>query len=226
MSMDAVVIMAKAPEAHKVKTRLTPPLDPETASDLYCCFLLDKLEQVKGLNGMTDNYPMVAYTPHDRANFFKGILPSGFTLVPQTGGHLGERLANVSGYLFERGYEKVVILDSDSPNLPTGYIYDGMRCLDETDAVIGPCLDGGYYLIGLSTHMPGLFQDIPWSTSRVTELTMENAVHMGISVSLINEWYDVDTVEDLLRLKRDLEKPLDGSFFCRNTYRMVSKMDI
>lgn len=223
MSMDAVVIMAKAPEAHMVKTRLTPPLDPGTASYLYCCFLLDKLEQVRGLN---DIYPMVAYTPHDRVNFFKGIRPAGFTLMPQTGGHLGERLANVSGYLFEHGYEKVVILDSDSPNLPTGYIYDSMRCLDKTDAVIGPCLDGGYYLIGLSTHMPELFQDIPWSTPRVTELTMEKAVNMGISVSLIDEWYDVDTVEDLIRLKRDLEKPLDGSFLCRNTYRMVSKMDI
>jgi rSAM/selenodomain-associated transferase 1 len=223
MSVDAVVIMAKAPEAYKVKTRLTSRLDPETASELYCCFLLDKLEQVRGLN---DIYPMVAYTPHDRADFFKGILPAGFTLIPQTGGHLGERLANVSGYLFEHGYEKVVILDSDSPNLPTRYIYDGMRCLDDTDAVIGPCLDGGYYLIGLSTHMPALFQDIPWSTPRVTELTLKKAANMGISVSLIDEWYDVDAVEDLLRLKRDLEKPFDGSFLCRNTHRMISKMDI
>lgn len=223
MSMDAVVIMAKAPEAHMVKTRLTPSLDPETASDLYSCFLLDKLEQVRGLN---DIHPMVAYTPHDRADFFKGILPAGFTLMLQAGSHLGERLANVTGYLFEQGYEKVVILDSDSPNLPTGYIYDSLRCLNKTDAVIGPCLDGGYYLIGLGTHMPGLFQDIPWSTPRVTELTLENAVNMGISVSLIDEWYDVDTVEDLLRLKRDLEKPLDGSFFCRNTCRMVLKMDV
>ncbi|NOR46927.1 MAG: DUF2064 domain-containing protein, partial [Methanosarcinaceae archaeon] len=49
----------------------------------------------------------------------------------------------------QQGYEKVVILDSDSPNLPSKYIYDGLECLDKTDAVIGPCLDGGYYLIGL-----------------------------------------------------------------------------
>jgi rSAM/selenodomain-associated transferase 1 len=223
MSMDAVVIMAKAPEAHKVKTRLTPPLDPKTASQLYYCFLVDKLEQVKGLN---DIFPMVAYTPQEYANFFKGILPAGFTQIPQTGSNLGERLANISGYLFEHGYEKVVILDSDSPNLPTGYIDDSMRCLDKTDAVIGPCLDGGYYLIGLSTHMPALFQDIPWSTPRVTELTLKKAANLGISVSLIDEWYDVDAVEDLLRLKRDLEKPFDGSFLCRNTHRMISKMDI
>ncbi len=226
MSMDAIVIMAKAPDAHMVKTRLIPPLDPETASDLYYCFLLDKLEQVRGLNGMDDICPVVAYTPNDRAAFFEGILPAGFTLIPQTGGHLGERLSNVSGYLFKHGYEKVVMLDSDSPNLPTEYIYDGMRYLDEKDAVIGPCLDGGYYLIGLGKHMPGLFQDIPWSTPRVTELTMEKAAGMGISVSRIDEWYDVDTVEDLLRLKRDMVKPLDGSFLCRNTYRKVSKMDI
>ena len=84
---------------------------------------------------------MVAYTPNDSANFFKTILPAGFTLIPQTGDHLGERLANVSISLFEQGYEKVVILDSDSPNLPSGYIYDGLECLDKADAVIGPCLD-------------------------------------------------------------------------------------
>ena len=218
--MDAVVVMAKAPEPFKVKTRLTPPLDPKIASDLYHCFLLDKLEQVRGLEGVC---PVVAYTPHDSANFFKTILPEGFTLIPQTGDHLGDRLTNVSRSLFEQGYEKVVILDSDSPNLPSGYIYDGLECLDTADAVIGPCLDGGYYLIGLSGHVPELFSDIPWSTGKVTGATLEKAASVGMSVSLIDEWYDVDTWEDMMRLKRDLGEPLDESFYCENTCGMMGE---
>ena len=116
----------------------------------------------------------------------------------------------------------MVILDSDSPNLPSGYIYDGLECLDKADAVIGPCLDGGYYLIGLSDHIPELFRDIPWSTG----VTLERAASVGIFLSLIDEWYDVDTWEDVVRLKRDLGEPLDGSFDCKNTYGMMAGMDI
>jgi uncharacterized protein len=219
MSMDAVVVMAKAPRPNKVKTRLTPPLDPETASRLYFSFLLDKLEQVKALEGIC---PMIAYTPHESADFFNSIRPTGFTLVPQNGGNLGEILENISGHIIKQGYEKVVILDSDSPNLPSQYIYESLRCLDKSDAVIGPCLDGGYYLIGFNTHIPELFHNIPWSTSRVTELTMEKAANCVKTISLLNKWYDVDTWNDLLRLKRDLEKPLHGSFFCKNTYRNLN----
>lgn len=223
MSMDAVIVMAKAPRPNKVKTRLTPPLDSETASRLYCCFLLDKLEQVKDLEGIC---PMIAYTPHESADFFTSIRPAGFTLIPQKGGNLGERLANVSGYIVKQGFKKVVILDSDSPNLPSKYIYESLRCLDTADAVIGPCLDGGYYLIGFNNHIPELFHGIPWSTSRVTELTMEKAANCGKTISLLNEWYDVDTWKDLLRLKRDLERPLHGSYFCKNTYRMISNPQV
>lgn len=213
--MDAVVIMAKVPRPNEVKTRLTPPLDPESSSRLYCSFLLDKLEQVNDLKGIN---PMIAYTPHESSDFFKSILPTGFSLIPQNGANLGERLANVSGCIFKQGFNKVVILDSDSPNLPSQYIYDSLACLDKADAVVGPCFDGGYYLIGFNSYMPELFHDIPWSSSRVTELTIEKAANCGKTILLLNEWYDVDTWEDLLRLKRDLERPLPGSFFCKNTY--------
>ena len=120
----------------------------------------------------------------------------------------------------------MVILDSDSPNLPSGYIYDGLECLDKADAVIGPCLDGGYYLIGLGSHIPELFRDIPWSTSKVVVATLERTASIGLSVSLIDEWYDVDTWEDVMRLKRDMDKPLDENFDCENTCGMMAGMDI
>jgi len=219
--MNAVVIMAKAPFPNEAKTRLTPPLEPEMASRLYHSFLLDKIEQVKSIEGVR---AFIAYTPGTAEAFFQEIMPHGFALIAQSGADLGERLANTSGSLFEWGLKKVVMLDSDTPNLPPGYIREGLRRLDEADIVLGPCEDGGYYLIGMRASQPQLFKGIPWSTSKVMDLTVEKAKSSGLGVSLLDRWYDVDTVEDLHRLKFDLDlssSQKDG-FFCENTCRALS----
>lgn len=202
--MNAVVIMAKAPVPNEVKTRLIPALSPEEASDLYHCFLLDKITQVKSIR---EARHFVAYTPFISESFFRSIMPPGFSLINQVGGDLGERLANVSKNLFNQGAEKVVILDSDTPNLPTDHILEGLLRLDNVDVTLGPCEDGGYYLIGMRSCIPELFRGIPWSTSEVAEMTMKKAKALGLTVSLLPEWYDVDTMIDLERLKRDMDSP-------------------
>ena len=74
--------------------------------------------------------------------------------------------------------------------------------------------------------MPELFRDIPWSTAEVTGATLERAASVGLSVYLIDEWYDVDTWEDMMRLKRDLEKGFDGSYDCENTCGMMGGMNV
>lgn len=221
--MNAVVIMAKAPVPNEVKTRLVPALSPEEASSLYHCFLLDKITQVKSISEVRH---FVAYTPVTSEAFFRSIIPPGFILINQVGADLGERLANVSKNLFGRGAEKVVILDSDTPNLPTDHIREGLSRLDGVDVVLGPCEDGGYYLIGMRSYMPELFHRIPWSTTEVAELTMEKANALGLSVSLLPEWYDVDTMIDLERLKRDMDLEGNDCFFCENTYRSLGLLDI
>ncbi|MDO8726142.1 MAG: TIGR04282 family arsenosugar biosynthesis glycosyltransferase [Candidatus Methanoperedens sp.] len=217
--MNAVVIMAKAPVPKEVKTRLIPPLSPEEASSLYHYFLLDKITQVKSIK---EARHFVAYTPVTSESFFRSLMPSGFILINQVGADLGERLANVSKNLFDQGAEKVIILDSDSPNLPTDHIREGLSILDEVDVALGPCEDGGYYLIGMRSFMPELFRGIPWSTSEVAELTMKKAKAFGLSVSLLPEWYDVDTMIDLERLKRDMDSPVNNCYFCENTYRSLT----
>jgi rSAM/selenodomain-associated transferase 1 len=219
-NMNVVVIMAKAPFPNEAKTRLTPPLEPEMASHLYHSFLLDKIEQVKRIEGV---YPFIAYTPETAEAFFQEIRPSGFSLIAQSGVDLGERLANTSESLFEQGFEKLVMLDSDTPNLPPEYIREGLKRLDKADVVLGPCEDGGYYLIGMRASQPQLFKGIPWSTSRVMDLTVENANSLGLVVSLLDRWYDIDTIEDLWRLKYDLGSASrqKGGFFCENTCRAI-----
>jgi len=90
-NLNAVIIMAKAPVPNEVKTRMTPPLEPEEASLLYHSFLLDKLEQVKSIEA----HRYVAYTPQTSVSFFRSIIPPGFSLISQEGEDLGEKLSIV-----------------------------------------------------------------------------------------------------------------------------------
>jgi rSAM/selenodomain-associated transferase 1 len=222
--MKAIVIMAREPEPNRVKTRLMPPLSPGDASRIYESFLLDKIENIKAIREV-DRF--VAYTPETSRNYFEGIIPSEFNLIAQKGKDLGERLANVSDSLFKNGYYGIMMMDSDTPNLPSSYIISGLEALDENDLVVGPCEDGGYYLIGLSRQIPEIFQGIPWSTPDVTKTTIMKAQSGGRSLSLLKKWYDVDTIEDLMRLKRDLDAAHDGSktdLKCRNTHKILSEI--
>ena len=222
---NAIVIMAKAPIPGQVKTRMIPSLDPGIVSNIYHNFLLDKIDQVKNIEAQA----FIAYTPLTEFDFFRSILPPGFNLINQVGSGLGERLANIFKNLFGLGFKKVLILDSDTPNLPVEYIKKGLETLDNSDIVIGPCEDGGYYLIGLVANHPLIFKDIPWSTSGVTEFTINKAQLEGLKVSLLEKWYDVDTIDDLINLKRDLDsypEEKKGIFFGENTYREIKKMNI
>jgi rSAM/selenodomain-associated transferase 1 len=215
---NAIIIMAKAPVSNKVKTRLTPSLAPSDASRLYHGFLLDKIEQVKSIS---EALPFVAYTPRSSESFFRGIIPDDFSLIFQVGKDLGERLTGVSQEFFAKGVNKVIILDSDTPNLPIDYIREGISRLDEVDVVLGPCEDGGYYLIGMRSFIPEIFSGIPWSTALVTELTIKKAQTLGLTVSMLPLWYDVDTVKDLKRLIRDIKFPSGNCFLCENTRRAL-----
>jgi rSAM/selenodomain-associated transferase 1 len=224
--MKAIVIMAKEPRPGLVKTRMVSDLDPTAVSKLYLGFLMDRIEQVREISHV-DHY--IAYTPESTEGFFKKLAPSEFLLIPQDGEDLGERLSNISERLFKEGYRNIVIMDSDSPNLPSRLITSSLDVLEEGDIVLGPCEDGGYYLVGLNHQIPEIFRDIPWSTSEVVAVTKERANSEGKSIKFLEKWYDVDTREDLIRLKEDLDnfsKDPKDMFFCQNTYNIISEIDI
>src|SRR5712692_4151327 len=165
MVQTAVVIMAKVPQAGSVKTRLCPPLAPQTAAALYRAFLVDKIAQVRQL---AHAQPTIAYTPEDSRGFFAALAPD-FLLIPQQGADLGERLANSFVQCFAMGYTGVMAIDSDTPTLPTEFLQQAVDLLamPQTDVVIGPTDDGGYYLIGLRALHRELFDNMPWSTAAV-----------------------------------------------------------
>jgi hypothetical protein len=201
--------MAKAPQAGEVKTRLCPPLSPADAAELYRRLLLDKIEQVATLKAAR---LAIAYTPAEARAFFEGVAP-GFVLVQQRGADLGDRLANSLGDLLDEGHHGALAIDSDTPTLPVDFL---QRAVDlvaapETDVVLGPAEDGGYYLIGLRAVHRELFQAMAWSTSAVLAETVRRADAKGLRVVCLPPWYDIDTPADLGRLRAELARPGAGA---------------
>lgn len=203
MRQQAIAVMAKAPIAGHVKTRLVPPLSREEAAELYRCLLLDKLEQVGRLS-QVDRY--LAYTPLEAREAMAPLVPHGFTMIPQSGSDLGERLHRLSAILLERGHPAVILIDSDTPTLPLAYLVEATTRLhhEATDLVLGPAEDGGYYLIGLKRSLRALFEGISWSGPTVLSDTLQRASAQRLQVSTLPAWYDVDTPADLARLRHDL----------------------
>ncbi|MBI3781136.1 MAG: TIGR04282 family arsenosugar biosynthesis glycosyltransferase [candidate division NC10 bacterium] len=203
MRRHAIAVMAKAPRAGEVKTRLVPPLSHEEAAELYRCLLLDKLHQVGDLSEVD---PYLAYTPADARDSILSLAPQGFALIPQAGSDLGDRLHRLSAILLERGHPAAVIIDSDTPTLPTTYLVEANARLqsETTDMVLGPTEDGGYYLIGLKHPCRALFDGIPWSSPAVFNETLQRASAQRLRVSTLPPWFDVDTPDDLVRLRHDL----------------------
>jgi rSAM/selenodomain-associated transferase 1 len=199
----ALIVVAKEPQPGETKTRLSPPLSDQQAAELYRCFLLDTLELMLRVETAQ---PILAYTPDKAEPFFRHFAPPEFVLRRQVGADLGARLDNALTHCLQEGYKQVVVMDSDSPTLPAAILEQAFQSLahPDVDVVLGPCEDGGYYLIGVKAPCPALFQEIAWSTSTVTAETLQRARAHGLRVACLPRWYDVDTYVDLQRLAEEL----------------------
>ena len=196
---NALIVVAKRPAPGKTKTRLSPPLTPELASALYESFLFDTLDQMRQV---ADSHHVIAYL--DECEYFQRLAPD-FDLIPQEGRDLGERLDNALTFYLSRGYERVVIMDSDSPTLPASYLSQAFNVLsDGADVVLGPCDDGGYYLIGFKRPAPRLLREVHMSTPTVAAETIALAKDEGLNLISLPSWYDVDDAASLSRLRQEI----------------------
>ena len=164
----------------------------------------------------------LACAPSSTHVFFKIMEErQGIKLIDQVGDDLGGRMTQAFDVLFSRGYHRVVIVGTDVPTLPLDYFKQALAQLETHDLVLGPALDGGYYLIGLRKPAPDLFADIPWSTDRVLTLTQEKAHGLRLTTATIPPWRDVDTIEDLTALieaeSLDAKKPKNERAFSNRT---------
>jgi rSAM/selenodomain-associated transferase 1 len=221
-----LIIMAKQPGLGTVKTRLSPALNPQQCLVLYEAFLRDTIRLVdEACELAAEVTPALAYAPAGSRAFFRGVVPGHFVLLPQIGGDLGERLCNLPSQAGRLGYGEVAMISSDSPTLPTGMVASGFAELRQTEAdvVLGPCDDGGYYLIGMKRPQPALFTGISWSTEHVTRQTLEAARAALLRVSLLPAWPDVDTVDSLNALWAGLR---DNRGKAPHTYDALEAMNL
>lgn len=198
--MNALLVVAKRPAPGHTKTRLTPPLTPLEAAQLYEAFLRDTLDLIRQIPGAR---PILAYLPEDADDYFRSLAPD-FELLTQQGGDLGERLDNALSHCLSDGFQRAVIVDSDSPTLPLEYLARAFIALETADCVVGPCDDGGYYLIGLRRPASRLLRAVRMSTATVTRDTLALAAEEKLSFAQLPTWYDVDTVAELERLRAEM----------------------
>lgn len=198
--MNALLVIAKRPAPGQTKTRLTPPLSPQQAAHLYECFLRDTLNAARTVSGATR---LINFAPLDEADYFAELAPD-FGRLPQIGDSLGARLDHALTHCLSDGFRRAVIMDSDSPTLPAAYLTQAFVKLEQADVVLGPCDDGGYYLIGLTRPQPRLLRDVQMSTPNVLRDTLALAEAIGLRVALLPPWYDVDTGQELDRLRAEL----------------------
>ena len=202
--MHILGIFAKYPEAGRVKSRLAATMGGEAAARLYAAFLGDLLERFR----TTGDRRIIGYTPSNSVadRFFSKSAGTDYETWPQPETDLGGRIAAFFEEMFRNTTERIVLIGSDSPTLPTKFVRDAFEKLETVDGVIGPARDGGYYLIGLRCPCPELFADIAWSGPDVLRQTLTQARRAGFDLQLLKEWYDVDEPEDLLCLKEEIRE--------------------
>ena len=201
-----VIVFVKNPVPGQVKTRLIPYLSPEQAASLYQAFLVD---WCNALSTISKAHCVIAYTPPEGLNALQTLIGKDPVYIPQVGASLGERLITAARWACDQGYAKFLFVGSDSPTLPTQYVERALDLLESRDVVIGPSVDGGYYLIGFSKHgaslsIPTIFQEIAWSTEAVFRQTLGKIQQINAQLGLLPLWYDVDTPAGLQLLRDHL----------------------
>lgn len=187
----ALIIFVRNPVLGKVKTRLARDIGDEKALEVYRLLLKHTHDITLPLNCRKFVYYADEVNDHDLWN------SPGYTKRQQFGKDLGERMYNSFKDLFGQGFKKVLIIGSDCYQLQTHILEQGMLLLDINSAVMGPALDGGYYLLGLSSFRPELFYNKAWGTGQVASLTIDDFHRLGIPYSLLEKLADVDKAADL-----------------------------
>jgi rSAM/selenodomain-associated transferase 1 len=204
-----MAVMGKASIPGRAKTRLVPPLTHQDAARLNTAFLQDIVANIEAAAREVEVQPYVAYGPIGSEAFFRQHLPADVGLLESCSPNFGETLYLVIETLLARGFRSVCVVNSDSPTLPTAQLIAAARQLAEPGdrAVLGPSLDGGYYLLGLKAPHRRLFEGIAWSTASVCEQTRQRAAELALPLVLLEPWYDVDDIATLRRLHGDLSAP-------------------
>lgn len=191
------MVFLREPRLGHVKTRLARHLEENLVLDLYQAFVLDTLETVADCAPQA----LLFVEPPSGTATVARWLGDRFTCIGQEGNDLGERMANSFIYAFSQGFQRAVLVGSDTPDLPKTVLDMSFHRLHENQAVIGPSADGGYYLIGFSTrNIPTDVFTVPiWGTGTVFSATESVLSRKGCRFQVLPEWADIDELPDLKR---------------------------
>ncbi|MET0501956.1 MAG: TIGR04282 family arsenosugar biosynthesis glycosyltransferase [Candidatus Binatia bacterium] len=204
---NAFAVMAKAPVAGQVKTRLLPAFTAEEAAELARALLVDQLHHLQGLHA-TDGY--LVFAPEEGRRLMEDLAPPCFRLFSQQGDDLGARMAAAFSRLFDMGHKHIVIIGGDLPPVPLGYFAEAYDFLESGNkrVVLGPSHDGGYYLVGCNQPTPEIFHGMSWSHGEVLAQTRDRLTAIKVDHHLLPAWFDIDTRDDLDYFRSRLDASL------------------
>lgn len=221
-NQDALILFfIKYPEPGAVKTRLAESIGSEEAAQLYRNFILDLLAKLK----LAELPFKICFYPEQKREILMGWLGHEYKYNQQSGADLGERIAAAFQDAFSGGHRRVILIGSDSPDLPQSFLEESLGVLNTHDAVIGPAMDGGYYLIGFrnETFLPEAFEGIDWDTESVFRKTLSLLKDYKRRVYVLPVWNDIDTIEDLRQL---ISRSEDTGFATSKTMSFLSKLKL
>lgn len=192
-------MFVKAPQAGRVKTRLAAALGMDAACQAYSQLVERLLSNLMDLDSV-----QLRFTPDNAEQEILHWGKACWQRAQQVSGDLGERLQRAFAQSLISGFGKVVVIGSDCPEVTSDDVRAAWRSLDHCDVVLGPAQDGGYWLVGLKSSQPALFENMAWSTDTVFEETRNRAKARGLKVAT-------------LRVLRDVDTPEDWKAFCRNS---------
>lgn len=186
-----IIVFLKAPRPGFVKTRIAQQLDAEGAAAIYQVLVGITLSTLQARSDVE-----LRFAPDDASAELGSWRRPGWRIRPQGDGDLGDRIGRAFGEAFSDGADRVLILGTDCPEMEVSDVDEAFRALERHEVVLGPALDGGYWLLGTREARPELVRDIPWSTERVFETTLLRAREAGLRVAALRRLRDVDTLED------------------------------
>jgi len=198
--------MCKAPRVGISKTRLIPYLGPDVAAQLSRSFLIDLAASIQAAAQEIRANGYMVFAPAEAEAELRAFMPSSFGALCQHHNDLGTVLARAMTDLLNAGHDCVLLINGDSPTLPTSLLTQAIVALRQPgDRVIfGPAMDGGYYLIGLKQPHLRMFEDIAWSTPQVLEQSIARASEINLPVVRLAPWYDVDDAQSLAWLQTEI----------------------
>lgn len=218
--MNALILMTRIPIPGKTKTRLMETMTGNECAELHMAFLMDLFDTFNELKDKLDIY--ITYTPDNSLNIIEDIIPKYIKTFPQEGQDLGDKMYNAIDNVLSMGYDNVILIGSDIPDISSRDINIAFEILKEKDIVLGPSYDGGYYLVGMKEPDNGIFHiSKKWGGLSVLESTIDIANSEGLSIGLAPKYRDIDTKEDLFEFMKTYEN--ESNARALNTIKFIKE---